>query len=154
PKHERARFLIGAAFAQEGRIDEASSAWQALLADLPADSPGRSAVAQALGSLSAANDPNATSDADDRDGLIRDKDQAAMIDSMVAGLDARLRDNPADAEGWQRLVHSYAVLGRSKEAADALERGVQALGRDSEAASALAAFAASRGVKLKGTEPK
>ncbi len=149
PKHERARFLLGAAFAQEGRTAEASRTWQSLLADLPEESPGRGVVTQALANLGGSADKQAESGGED---LILDKDQAAMIDNMVAGLDQRLRDNPADAEGWQRLVHSYAVLGKAKEAEDALARGTQALGQESEAALALVEFAAARGVKLKGVE--
>jgi len=152
PKHERARFLMGAALAQEGRAGDAARAWQALLADLPADSPWRGAVSQALGKLSATSDARGPLAERDGDGLILDKNQASMIDSMVAGLDQRLRDNPADAEGWQRLVHSFAVLGKAEEAADALERGLQALGRDSDAGAELLKFAAARGVELKGAE--
>lgn len=69
-----------------------------------------------------------------------------MIETMVATLDQRLRDNPQDLEGWQRLVQSYVVLDRPDDALDALARGTDALGRDSEQAAKLAAFAAERGV--------
>ena len=30
-----------------------------------------------------------------------------MIETMVARLDEKLKENPQDAEGWQRLVRSY-----------------------------------------------
>ena len=55
-----------------------------------------------------------------------------MIEGMVATLDEKLRQNPQDPEGWQRLVRSYAVLGKAELAQDALDRGYAALGRDSE----------------------
>ena len=42
-----------------------------------------------------------------------------MIAAMVDGLAERLKQNPDDLEGWQRLGQSYAVLGRHDEARDA-----------------------------------
>lgn len=44
-----------------------------------------------------------------------EEDRAAMIDDMVAGLAARLEEDPTDAEGWRMLARSYLVLGRTKE---------------------------------------
>ena len=69
-----------------------------------------------------------------------------MIETMVAGLDEKLRRNPQDAEGWMKLMRSYVVLGKSAQAEDAFRRGTAAFGRDSEQASKLAAFAASLGL--------
>ena len=46
-------------------------------------------------------------------------DRAAMIESMVSGLAARLKDEPGDVEGWLKLIRSYVVLGRTDAAADA-----------------------------------
>ena len=43
-------------------------------------------------------------------------DRQAMIETMVASLDEKLRANPADREGWMRLVRSYVVLGRADAA--------------------------------------
>ena len=73
-------------------------------------------------------------------------DRTAMIETMMAGLDERLRDNPADAEGWRRLVRSYSVLGRKDDARQALERGLEALGPDSEAGQELRDFAGTLGL--------
>lgn len=138
PENAKARFLLATALAQEGKTMEAEGAFRAMLTDLAPDSPWHSAVMQAL-----AQAPSGDGE------LISDKDQAEMIDNMVAGLDQRLRDQPQDPEGWQRLVHSYAVLGRTLDANDALARGLAALGSESEAGRALAAFAAERGVGAK-----
>ena len=69
-----------------------------------------------------------------------------MIETMVARLDEKLRQNPRDPEGWQRLVRSYQVLGKPDAARDALARGLDALGPDSDDGKALAAFAASLGL--------
>ena len=56
------------------------------------------------------------------------EDRTAMIETMVAGLDEKLRQNPRDLEGWMRLIRSYLVLGKADAARDALHRGVAALG--------------------------
>jgi cytochrome c-type biogenesis protein CcmH len=44
------------------------------------------------------------------------EDRSAMVESMVAGLAARLRDNPNDPAGWARLIRARKVLGQTKEA--------------------------------------
>ena len=43
-----------------------------------------------------------------------------MIRGMVEGLAARLKDNPGDLAGWQRLANAYRVLGEEERAKDAL----------------------------------
>jgi cytochrome c-type biogenesis protein CcmH len=40
-------------------------------------------------------------------------EQQAMIDGMVARLDARLAANPRDVEGWSRLMRARMVLGQA-----------------------------------------
>ena len=69
-----------------------------------------------------------------------------MIETMVAGLDDKLKQNPRDEEGWMRLIRSYAVLGKTDQAREALGRAVAAFGADSEQAKKFTAFAASLGV--------
>lgn len=46
-------------------------------------------------------------------------DRQAMIQSMVQRLAERLRDEPDDLAGWQRLARAYRVLGETKKAEDA-----------------------------------
>lgn len=55
------------------------------------------------------------------------------IRAMVDGLDARLRDNPDDPEGWLRLVRSFAVLGERQNARAAASRARAALEANNEA---------------------
>jgi cytochrome c-type biogenesis protein CcmH len=153
PKDAKARFFLATAQAQHGKTDEAAGNWRAMLNDLPPDSPWRSAVEQALAALA---DGSSAPPASGTSGPTRDQvaaadsmsagDRAAMIEGMVARLDDELRKNPADPEGWRRLVRSYVVLGRKTEAQDALKRGVAALGADSAAARELDRFAASLGL--------
>lgn len=44
------------------------------------------------------------------------EEQADMIDGMVAGLAARLEEQPNNPDGWVMLVRSYATLGRIEKA--------------------------------------
>ncbi len=44
------------------------------------------------------------------------------IDQMVSQLEARLRESPDDAEGWQMLGRSYVVLNRYPDAVEAYSR--------------------------------
>ena len=50
-----------------------------------------------------------------------------MIEGMVSGLAARLESEPADPQGWERLLRAYMVLGRKDEASAALARARLAL---------------------------
>jgi cytochrome c-type biogenesis protein CcmH len=141
PMMMRARFMLAAALEQEGRSRDAILAFEGMLGDLPTESPWRAAVERAIvqagGGLSG---PRRDASAQTSD------DQVAMIDAMVSGLDQRLRDNPDDPEGWQRLVRSYVVLERDGDARDALARGLAALGAQSENGIRLSEFAASLGL--------
>jgi cytochrome c-type biogenesis protein CcmH len=49
-------------------------------------------------------------------------DQLAMIEGMVSQLAERLEQEPGDLEGWMQLSQSYRVLGRLKEARQAINR--------------------------------
>lgn len=159
PHEPKARFLLASAFAQDGRIAEAVNAWQSMLVALPADSPWRAAVEQAVAEgnrrlVAAANPPTANSTRsgptqDDIDAAsdLSAQDRSAMIEQMVASLDERLKQNPRDLDGWTRLVRSYQVLGRSDEARDAVKRGTAALGVATMEAKQLADFSASLGLQ-------
>lgn len=149
PSEPRARFFSALAMAQDGRQAEAVAALRSFERDLPPGSPWRSAVASALASAGAqapAMQPGPTAEDMAAAQEMAPEDRRAMIEGMVASLDARLRDNPADAEGWQRLVRSHIVLGNGEAAADALVRGVDALGAGTAEAARLEALAASLGV--------
>lgn len=149
-KDAKARFYLASALAQQNRIAEAADAWKAMRQDLPADSPWLGAVDEALAEAArrtATADAPGPSRADvEAASEMSAADRDAMISGMVAKLDAELRENPQNPEGWQRLVRSYIVLGRQDEARDALARGVAALGGKSPEAETLQAFAASLGL--------
>jgi cytochrome c-type biogenesis protein CcmH len=50
------------------------------------------------------------------------EDRAAMVQSMVARLAARLEEESDDLEGWLRLANAYRVLGDLDAARVALAR--------------------------------
>jgi hypothetical protein len=55
--------------------------------------------------------------------------QAAPVDSLVGGLEARLAAEPNDAEGWALLAQSYAFTSNEEAVERAVQRAV-ALGFD------------------------
>ncbi|MBZ9772132.1 c-type cytochrome biogenesis protein CcmI [Mesorhizobium sp. CO1-1-8] len=152
PANAKASFYLAMALAQEGRAKEATTAWQAMLGRLPPDSPWRGAVEQALAksgssdvaSGGATNGPDA-GDVDAASSM-SPQDREIMINTMVAGLDDKLRQNPRDPEGWMRLVRSYVVLGKADQAREALGRAIAVFGADSDQAKKFTAFAASLGL--------
>lgn len=148
PTNPKARFYLAMALMQEGRKQEAASAWQAMLVDLPPDSPWHGAVTQALASAGGQPADSAGPDASDvaAASAMNAQDRDAMIEGMVAGLDEKLKQNPRDQEGWMRLIRSYMVLGRHDQARNALDRGVAAFGAASDEATKLTAFATSLGL--------
>ena len=58
--------------------------------------------------------------------------QQVQIEGMVAGLAARLEDDPADREGWIRLTRSYQVLEEPAKALDAFEKATTHFPNDAE----------------------
>jgi cytochrome c-type biogenesis protein CcmH len=152
PANPKANFYLAMGMAQEGRTEEATAGWQKMLAALPQDSPWRSAVEQALAESAkqsvASGVPAKGPDAGDVDAAssMSPQDREAMIDTMVAGLDEKLRQNPRDTEGWMQLIRSYVVLGKTDQARDALNRGIAVFGSDSDEAKKFTAFAVSLGL--------
>ncbi len=56
-----------------------------------------------------------------------------MVQNMVAGLAARLAENPDDHDGWMRLGRSYMVLGEPEKAAEAYAAAAEAKPDDVQA---------------------
>jgi len=148
PGNVRARFFLASGYMQDGRSQDAVSIWQSLAAELPGDSPWRGAVREALrdAGVEAEAGPGPSGEEMQAAAGLEDEDRIAMIEDMVAGLDTRLRSEPDDPQGWQRLVRSYVVLGRQDDARDALDRGLDALGRESTQSDELASFARALGI--------
>lgn len=154
PSQPKASFFLASALAQEGKIAEALSAWQAMMIALPMDSPWREAVSRAVQQanerLAATGNeavPGPTQEQIDAAADMSAEDRSVMIETMVTNLDEKLRQNPRDVEGWTRLVRSYQVLGRTDAARDALKRGLAALGQESAEGRQLAEFSSGIGLR-------
>ena len=103
PKDVSSRYFLGLAAAARGNAPVALGYWNSLLADTPASSALHADLVDRIAALTA-----------------RGGGAAPNIADMVAGLAARLKADPDDAEGWQRLIRAYAVLGDQAKARAAL----------------------------------
>jgi cytochrome c-type biogenesis protein CcmH len=65
---------------------------------------------------------------------------------MVAALAARLKTDPNDAQGWQRLIRAYSVLGDKTKAQAALANARAAMKSNATALAALNAEAKNDGL--------
>ncbi|RUM97324.1 c-type cytochrome biogenesis protein CcmI [Pseudaminobacter arsenicus] len=156
PAQPKARFFLAVALLQDGKSAEAIKAWETMGAELPEGSPWREPVAQALAEAQSriaateAKEPAAgpTQAEMDAAASMSSGDRKAMIETMVAGLDQKLRENPQDTDGWMRLVRSYVVLGKTQEARSALGRGLEALGAATENGRKLTEFSAGLGIPV------
>lgn len=160
PANEKSRFFVAVGAAQAGRLDEARAEWKSLSEEAAEGSPWRQAALDAIreaggetpaASRAARSDgageprgPTASDIAAARD--MSAEDRQAMIEGMIAQLDDRLKDNPDDAPGWQRLIRAYAVMGRKEDAEAALARAMKAFEDKPEQAGQLEAFARSLGI--------
>lgn len=159
PRDPRARFYLALAAAQDGHLKEAAAQWDELVREAPEGSDIGKIAARAAAEARAGknNGANAAAPAppgpDSQDMKAAENmspgDRMAMIETMVEGLDRKLRQNPRDSEGWKRLIRSYMVLQKQAEAADAVARAVAALGQDSSEAADIRDFAGSIGVNAK-----
>lgn len=125
PKDMAARYYMGQAYAARGEKQKALTVWEGLLADAPPNASWRGALVDRLARLKAGGGAGATPN----------------IGAMVAGLAARLKQEPNDPEGWRRLVRAYAVLGEMEKARQALADGRKALKGQSQALAQLNADA-------------
>jgi cytochrome c-type biogenesis protein CcmH len=140
----RARFYRGLALLQAGDRRAAYDAWVALIESSPGDAPWLPELHRRVAALAAdlgldpadvPAPPTARADTAPMEAAenMAPEDRAAMISDMVAGLAARLEEQPGDLEGWRRLGRSYQVLGEPQKAADAYRRVAEALPDDLEA---------------------
>ncbi len=123
-RQPKARFFLAMALAQEGKREEALAAYRGLLADTPAEASWRAALEAEIAALAG--------QAAEASG-----DQSEMIRTMVDGLEARLRTDPADLEGWLKLIRSRTVLKEEDRARLALAEARSHFAGDASALAAL-----------------
>jgi len=124
PKDQAARYYLGMAFVAHGENAKAIAMWQSLVADAPPNAPWRQELVDRIARLTASSGA-----------------APPDIGAMVAGLAARLKQNPDDPAGWQRLVRAYHVLGDDAKARTALADGRAAMAKNADALAALSAEA-------------
>ncbi|QTQ83860.1 c-type cytochrome biogenesis protein CcmI [Agrobacterium tumefaciens] len=146
PGNPRARFYLALSLEQAGKAQEARAAFAALAADAPAGAPWLPLVREHIARTGgeAAPSPTAGDVAAAKD--MTPADRQAMIEGMVASLDAKLKENPGDFEGWMRLVRAYSVLNNAAKAGEALRAGLQVFPPEGEEGKQLLALAKELGV--------
>lgn len=130
-----ARYYLALAAGQAGEPRKTIDMLQALLADMPADSPLRGQIGQriveaaqaahipvpvlAKGIARAPGGPDANAVASAAN--MTDAQRQAMINGMVTRLAARQQADPNNLDGWLQLGRAYAVLRQPDKAADAFD---------------------------------
>ncbi|MFB0693462.1 c-type cytochrome biogenesis protein CcmI [Agrobacterium pusense] len=149
PGNPRARFYLALSLEQAGKAEEARAAFTQLAADAPAGAPWLPLVREHIARTGGETKPAAPGPTAEDRAAAKDMtatDRQAMIEGMVASLDAKLKDNPADFEGWMRLVRAYSVLKNEAKAGEALRAGLKAFPPEGEQGRQLLALAKELGV--------
>lgn len=147
PDHERARSELEARLLED--VEAAQEAAPRRGGRGVAIFVGAAVPAIALGLYLLVGSPRAVDPAADPNALA-----AQQILGMVERLQARLRENPDDVDGWKMLGRSYAVLGRFPEAVGAYAKAAVRAPRDAQLLADFAdALAMARGQSLQG-EPE
>lgn len=147
PTSARGRFYVALADEQAGETERAAQAYRELVAGAPANAPWVAMVQARLERLSGGGGPTPEQVAALPPGSVSPE----MIQGMVGGLDARLREKGGSEAEWSRLVRSYVVLGRREEALERLGRARTALDGQPEARSRLDQLAADLGLSAEAS---
>ncbi|KJF69495.1 c-type cytochrome biogenesis protein CcmI [Rhizobium nepotum] len=159
PGNPRARFYLALSLEQAGKAEEARAAFAALAADAPTGAPWLPLVREHIARTGGKAAPTAPGPTADDVAAAKDMtpaDRQAMIEGMVASLDAKLKEDPADFEGWMRLMRAYSVLKNEAKAGAALRAGLQAFPPEGEQGRQLLALAKELGVSagpVRGSAP-
>ncbi len=151
----RAEFYLALALEQAGKRSEAKAAFEKLLAASPKQAPWVPLVSQHI----AANSGEAPAAAPAAPGNPTEAevaaaqdmsagDRMAMIRGMVESLDAKLKQDPKNFEGWMRLVRSYAMLKEPERAVGALKDGLATFPADGAEGKQLIAMARELGLPV------
>lgn len=145
----RAQFFLGMADEQSGDTAHAIARYQALLASAPPEAPFAQAVTErivALGGKAAqpASGPGSAGAA--AVAAMSPGDQQKFMRERTEALAQKLEQNGADANGWQMLVRSWAMLGEADKARSALADARKALSGDAASLGALDRLAGQLGL--------
>ena len=146
PDDPRARYYLAVAKDQRGEHEAAMNDWITLLKSAPADAPWAAEVRTFVEKVAAdrkmdirsrlpAVSASPASEAQARGPSqaqvaaaqgMTPADRQAMIEGMVNGLAERLKQNPKDRGGWERLMRARMQLGQTGQAAAAFRDGSRA----------------------------
>lgn len=155
PTRIEPRFWLALALEQDGKLKEAATAYRALLDSAPADAPWRAPVLERLAAVDPTQakqlpppKPERGPTADDMAaaGQMTPEARTQMIAGMVAGLEQRLASDGRDADGWQKLIRAYVVMGNKDKARAALRNAQAALTGNKDGLAAVNAAAKELGV--------
>ncbi len=143
PGRPEARFGLALAKEQDGDLADAEAAYKALLAEAPPDAPWLPLIHERIQAVAARR-----TGTDTAEGIAKmaPADRASAMMQMVEGLEARLKSNGRDLEGWQRLLRSWVVLGNKERAKDALADARKAMAGDAKSMSEINSLAKSLGL--------
>src|SRR5262245_25525187 len=141
PNHVMARFFLGVAAEQDGRVNDAVAIWRALIDSAPPEARWtefvRSELVRVTGGAGAGGGPSSGPSSSPSSGPSEEQvaaakdlppeQRTAMIKGMVERLAERLGKDGSDVEGWLRLVRSYRVLGERERALAAASDARRAL---------------------------
>ncbi|MEL6437521.1 MAG: c-type cytochrome biogenesis protein CcmI, partial [Pseudomonadota bacterium] len=156
PADTRAGFFAGLAAAQSGELDLASRTWLASTDGAAQGDPwaemSRRFIAQAEVQASGEATDGAAPKIDPETAAAVESmdagEQQAMIADMVDGLDARLREDPEDIEGWLRLIRARVVMGETAKASDSLRTSLTVFADDGAESERLRMLAAELNLAL------
>lgn len=158
PGNPRVGFYLALSLEQAGKTAEARVAFEELLKKSPEGAPWIPLLQAHL--QNTGGDPSAPARAQAPAGptaedvaaasAMSSQDRQAMVAGMVESLDARLKENPDNFEGWMRLVRSYAMLKNEDKARQALADGLKAFPPSGEQGKQLLALAQQLGVNAQG----
>jgi len=97
PNDARAHYYLGQQALAEGQYEAARGHYNAALNTMAPDDVSRPQVLAALNGIASAE--------------AAAKAMSDRISGMVSGLEAQLKADPENADGWARLLRSYDVLG-------------------------------------------
>jgi cytochrome c-type biogenesis protein CcmH len=173
PADPRGRYYLAMAKDQKGDSKGAMDDWIAMLKTAPADAawapevrafvekaaqargenisarlpPAPAASAPPPSALATASlPPGPTADQVAAAGQMTDQGRQAMIQGMVERLSAKLKANPRDREGWERLIRSRMVLGQQAQATSAYHDAARAFAGSPSDQAALKSMATGLGV--------
>ena len=137
PTLTKASFYLAIAVQQEGRDEDALVLWEKLANQRKDDIRWQQLISQRINELRLKLGIKASPGPTLRDvenaSSLSQEDRMQMIEGMVEGLAARLKESPNDIDGWLRLIRSLSVLKKDQRASDALAEALKIF--DSEAMS-------------------